>query len=221
MSVVGKSMYSLILNDEIVQAVDRLAHQRGTSRSNLINQVLADYLSLKTPEKRIGEIIHSARELLEPYSQFQIQPRQSGNLFAVKSALAYKYNPIIRYSIEISPQAGGYICIFKVSSRTQSKSLVMRLQMFYELWAQIECACQKKKPETTVKGGQFTRKFVVGRAESGNTKALGKSVAGYILLIDAVMGLFFEAKDNVGVDTYKEMLSLYEHHFEFEETILC
>ena len=51
-----KSLYSLMLMDEVVNEVDRLAFRRGTNRSSLINQLLAEYLSLATPENRIGNI---------------------------------------------------------------------------------------------------------------------------------------------------------------------
>ena len=37
---VSKSVYSLVLSDDVVAAVDRAAYGLGTSRSNLINQLL-------------------------------------------------------------------------------------------------------------------------------------------------------------------------------------
>ena len=39
-----RNAYSLILMDDVVAAVDRLAAQQGTSRSNLINQILAEHV---------------------------------------------------------------------------------------------------------------------------------------------------------------------------------
>ena len=48
----SKSVYSLVLSDDVVAAVDRAAYGLDTSRSNLINQLLADYVSFITPEKR-------------------------------------------------------------------------------------------------------------------------------------------------------------------------
>lgn len=49
----GKSVYSLVLMDDIVAAVDRLAYQQGTSRSNMVNRILAEYVQMDTPENRI------------------------------------------------------------------------------------------------------------------------------------------------------------------------
>ena len=38
-----KSLYSLTLMDSVVAEIDRLAARQGTNRSNLVNQILADY----------------------------------------------------------------------------------------------------------------------------------------------------------------------------------
>ena len=38
----GKSVYSLVLMDEVVDAIDQMAYRNNTSRSNLINQILAE-----------------------------------------------------------------------------------------------------------------------------------------------------------------------------------
>ena len=35
-----KTLYSLMLSDDVVRAVDELAHSLGTNRSSLINQIL-------------------------------------------------------------------------------------------------------------------------------------------------------------------------------------
>ena len=51
-----KTLYSLMLSEEVVREVDALAHRLGTNRSNLINQILADYVSVTTPERRINDI---------------------------------------------------------------------------------------------------------------------------------------------------------------------
>ena len=41
-----KNMYSLMLAEDVIQAIDELASEKNTNRSNLINQILADYVSL-------------------------------------------------------------------------------------------------------------------------------------------------------------------------------
>ena len=52
----NKSVYSLVLMDNVVGEVDKLAYEMGTSRSNLINQILAEYVRYTTPEMRMHAI---------------------------------------------------------------------------------------------------------------------------------------------------------------------
>ena len=58
-----KTLYSLMLNDEVVREVDALAHRMGTNRSNLINQILAEYVNYTTPERRINDVLST----IQPY----------------------------------------------------------------------------------------------------------------------------------------------------------
>ena len=58
-----KSVYSLVLSDDVVEAVDRAAYQNGLSRSAMVNQILADYVSYTTPEKRMREIFSQVERL--------------------------------------------------------------------------------------------------------------------------------------------------------------
>ena len=51
-----KHTYSIVLTDTVVQEVDRLAAQKGTNRSTMMNQILADYFSCKTPEKQMASV---------------------------------------------------------------------------------------------------------------------------------------------------------------------
>ena len=49
----GKTVYSLVLTDEVIEEIDRLAYTMGTSRSALIDRILAEKVSYTTPEMRI------------------------------------------------------------------------------------------------------------------------------------------------------------------------
>ena len=39
--VMAKSVYSLVLNDDVIELVDRVASANGLSRSNMIEKILA------------------------------------------------------------------------------------------------------------------------------------------------------------------------------------
>ena len=46
----GKSVYSLVLNDEVVDIIDKMARINGLSRSNMIEKILAQATNYETPE---------------------------------------------------------------------------------------------------------------------------------------------------------------------------
>ena len=61
----NKSVYSLVLMDNVVSEVDKLAYELGTSRSNLINQILAEYVRYTTPEMRMRAIFDEMEKLMQ------------------------------------------------------------------------------------------------------------------------------------------------------------
>ena len=76
-----RSVYSLVLMDDVIKAVDEQAYRLGTSRSNLINQILAERLSCVTPEMRMREIFDSMTELIG--GAFRIQQQRSASLMTL------------------------------------------------------------------------------------------------------------------------------------------
>ena len=46
----NKSMYSLILTDEVIARIDRLAYEKGMNRSQLIDHLLAKEVGMHTRE---------------------------------------------------------------------------------------------------------------------------------------------------------------------------
>ena len=134
-----KSVYSLVLSDDVVAEVDRAAYQNGLSRSAMINQILAEYVSYTTPEQRMREIFSQVERLLTPGGVFQTLLQPSDSMMSLRSALAYKYNPNVRYSVELfpgSPTRGE----LRVSLRSQNSALILYLGQFFRLWARIEQA---------------------------------------------------------------------------------
>ena len=103
----SKSLYSLILSDEVVEELDRAALKAGTNRSQLANRILAEHLSLLTPERRIEEIFRTMdrffNEGAEMVSRFV--PHQP--VMQVRTALSYRYRPTLRYELRLYPDPGG------------------------------------------------------------------------------------------------------------------
>ena len=131
-----KSIYSLVLADEVVAAVDQMAYRLHTSRSNLINQILAEHLSCVTPEMRMQAVFSRMESLADT---FRIQEQTSAHMLSLQSRLDYKYKPTVQYYVELyrSPREGedGRL---RVQLRTQNQTLLAALEEFFRLWMTLE-----------------------------------------------------------------------------------
>ena len=82
-----KTLYSLMLSDEVVREIDLIAHGRGTNRSSLINQILAEYVSIMTPEKRIEDIFRAVESLMAPNRELVAFAYPNQTTMSLKSSL--------------------------------------------------------------------------------------------------------------------------------------
>lgn len=188
-----KSVYSLVLSDGVVAAVDRLAYENGTSRSNLINQILADYVSYITPEKRVAEIFDRMQQLLEDSSPFQLLAQPSDSMMSLRSALRYKYNPTVRYSVELTGGDGGRTGILKVSLRSQNAGLIAWLEQFFRLWSKLETVYVGER-ERQIQPGRFTRVLRLPAGAAHGTQ--GEEIMAYIRGMDGAMKAYFACLDD-------------------------
>ena len=134
-----KNMYSLILAEKVIDEIDRLAASENTNRSNLINQILAEYVSVTTPEKRIAQIFDEMENLFKSAADLPVYHQQHDNTLSIKSALCYRYRPTIRYEVELFRTAeNGAFGQLKVNFRTQSPELLTMLTDFFSLWRRLE-----------------------------------------------------------------------------------
>lgn len=170
MSRMDRNVYSLVLIDEVVDAVDKMAYEKNTSRSNLINQILAEYLSCPTPEMRMRDIFESVDRLMTGLGSFQIQFQPSDTMISIRSALRYRYKPTIRYTLELYRLCGPTLGELRVSARTQSQSLLSILTDFFVFWSALEnkyiaSYFPEGKVLCEVETGRYTRQFLLPRDE--------------------------------------------------------
>ena len=90
----NKSVYSLVLSDDVVEAVDRLAYRENMSRSAYINKLLAEAVSYTTPEKRMNDIFGEIESLMNN-DVFMVMQQPSDAMLSIRSSLKYKYKPVI------------------------------------------------------------------------------------------------------------------------------
>ena len=185
-----KTLYSLVLNDEVVREVDALAHRMGTNRSNLINQILAEYVNYTTPEQRINEALSAIEQLMAPSRE--LVPFFSPNSYSMslKSSLEYKYRPTVKYEVELYRGAGESIGELTVLFRTQSMALIQGMTEFFRLWKQIEDAHLRPMTGAKIDYALYEGKFVRSIAapdKDCSTQELASALSDYITLFDKLL----------------------------------
>lgn len=188
-----KSIYSLVLMDDVIAAVDKEAYRLNTSRSNLINQILAEHLACVTPEMKMQEIFNSISDMLEGH--FQIQQQSSNSLMTIKSALQYKYKPTVNYKVELFRNPNNYIGQIKVQIRSQSSTIIKLFEDFFKLWVQLEANILVNKIQSDyifkLESGKFVRQLFNPKNISDNE--LGQALYSYINVLDKAIKLYFSA----------------------------
>ena len=186
-----KSVYSLVLSDDVIAAVDRAAYQNGLSRSAMINRILAQAVSYTTPEQRMSEIFSQVERLLNG-EVFQSLSQPSDSMMSLRSALAYKYNPNVSYSVELYPDRPGEGEL-RVSLRSQSSALILYLGQFFRLWAKIEQA-YVGGADCVIQDGKYARRLKLPARVSHREQ--GAVLAGYIRAMEQGLRAFFHSLDD-------------------------
>lgn len=188
----NKNIYSLVLSDAVVEAVDDMARASGLSRSAMINQILAERVAYITPEMRIKQVLSALQRSMNDGFYYLEQP--SVGTISCRTALKYRYKPTVRYSVEIFSQGEVKAGELKVSFRTQNVQLINDLTGFFRVWAALEQKYIASKLSQdilyTIEGGRFTRTLNMPEKDISD-EALGAAVADYMAMFDAAMKQYF------------------------------
>lgn len=187
-----RSMYSLILSDDIVAAVDALAAQKGTSRSNYINQVLAKHVQCITPEQQMQRVFANLTHQMD--EAFRIQEQGSNALLSILGSVQYKYRPTIRYRVELlRNMQQEKVGRLKISCRTQNQTLLDAMAQFFRFWVKLEQkydangACAQGLYQ--IESGCMTMALL--RSGAATDEQLGEIVGNYIRMFHAVLQSYF------------------------------
>ena len=182
-----KSVYSIVLSDRVVEQVDALAYENGMSRSAMINHILAEQLSLTTPEQQMRSILSATEELLRSGGTLQLLPTLADGMLAVKAPVRFKYNPSVRYAVELRTTAQGISGELRAAARTQSESLTEALDRFFLLFSR---EAGLDAGQTHIENVRFTFRFLLPTTD---TEAAAQQIAGLIQIIQRAMKCFFDA----------------------------
>lgn len=185
-----KSVYSLVLADEIVLAIDGVASSRGMSRSNLVNHILAEYVSMVTPETRNNRVLDSLKNAAL-ISGMRVDSRSMAAL-TMKTALCYKYNPALAYTVEMQ-NTGEYLGSLRLSLRSQNQAVLSYFADFIHLWTQLETQYLPQPPAQKMEEKKYSRAFRRLPIE----EEVGQAVAHYVDLLNSCMKTFFQNVDQM------------------------
>ena len=194
-----KNMYSLMLAEDVIQAIDELASEKNTNRSNLINQILADYVSLTTPEKHVRNIFDIIENFISRQSGNLLYSQPNGMTMSIKSPLQYHYRPTIRYEVEMYRTPRQTIGQLKIIFRTTSSELLVELTRFFKLWMQLENIYIKQffskgAIEYGLENGKFWRTFAVPNDSDYTEEQIGNAISQYIATFDEMLKDFLAGR---------------------------
>lgn len=187
-----KSIYSLVLSDDVVEAVDRLARSSGLSRSAMVNQLLAERVCCVTPEMRLKSITSAILGAVS--EEFFLTEQPSAATVACKTALKYRYKPTLRYSVELFGAENKRAGELRISVRTQNNELYSHLSDFFRCWTELEQKYIAGKISQdilfAIEPGRFTR--TLNMPVNGiSDEELGQAVADYMAVLDEAMKQYF------------------------------
>ena len=186
-----KNLYSLTLSDDVVREVDALAHRMGTNRSALVNQILAEYVSVPTPERRWNDIFEAIEELMTPTRELVPFFAPGSSTISLKSSLSYKYRPTVKYEVDLSNGDAQTMGTLNVVFRTQSAELIAALTDFFRLRARIENACLAPALGGTIAcslyDGRFVRPLAMPRGHARSAEDIAGAISAYVQLFDRLL----------------------------------
>ncbi len=186
-----KTLYSLMLSDDVVRAVDELAHRAGTNRSALVNQILAEYVDMVTPERQVQDIFRQIGEMLNADGALVPFITPNATTMSLKSSLQYRYRPTVKYSVELYRDREDSLGELSVVFRTQSQELLEAMGRFFRLWKQVEdelIAPYKAVPaEYALYASRFTRTIALPGRRDYATGDIAGAISAYVRLFDRLM----------------------------------
>lgn len=202
----ARTLYSLMLDDRVVREVDLMAHRLGTSRSNMINTLLAQAVNYVTPEQQIQNVLSAVKSLMDATEALIPTFTQGARSVNVKSALDYKYRPTVTYEVQLYKDDRPALGEINVLFRTRAPELLNLIVGFLRLWTVCESAATENQPQYELEAGRFTR-VLSAPPEDADAEQIAENIADYIKLFDRCLKAYLTG--NLSVGRLQEILTKY------------
>ena len=189
----SKSVYSVILTDELVDELDKAAYKNGVSRSFMLDKILADYLTVETPVVRMENIFSKMERLIGEWSGLRFINQPSSTMASVQSALVYRYNPTVKYSVELFP-TGDDLGVIRMSLRTQSPVLISLMEGFYTFFCSLE---RKYLGERKYLYDDLRFSRIMKIPEGLSAEDVGEAIAVFVRSTNYLLNTYFSHLDDL------------------------
>lgn len=185
----GKTVYSLALDDEVIRLVDAAARKAGMSRSTYVNRALAESVGYETPQQRIADLFGCVEALLKEHENLHFF-NASPSMATVVGSISCRYRPKMKYAVEIYADNRDYLGEVKISSRTGNGFVKNAIEEFYRLWSRLEDVYVARGIPRRIEDGKF-RRVLLRPAVQLESEQLASAIAGYIDVFDALLNDYF------------------------------
>lgn len=180
-----KNIYSLLLSENSVRAIDKIAAKRNMSRSAVIDEILSRYTGTENSDNFFREIWSETESLFSRAETMKFVNNAQTNMAQVITSLPYKYNPKVRYTLELSDEPD-VLCYVTLNTRTQNPLLSAVFGTFYARLAQLE-----DKYLDNVSAKMLDGKYVsVLHGQLSRTHETSLQITEYILTLDGMLRAF-------------------------------
>lgn len=208
----AKNLYSVILSEELVSLVDELAKKNNTSRSNQINNILANFFSYTTMDMQIDSILGFINNMLSKNDEFQFLENNCDRQLSVKTSLDYKYNPSLKYSIELYKNlVNDSIGDLKIIYRISSPELRVKLERYFNYIVSFESSVNPTLVKTSMYEQKFIRQFYIEQDLNFTYDEIAESITEYVNNIDRTLKKYLNDKYTTLDEFCYDYLSVYKN----------
>lgn len=215
----SKQIYSLVLSEQVVEKIDREALVRGSNRSQIINDMLCESFGVWTPDLKMNRVMDLMSATLGDLETMEMVSATHGNTLQLRTSVAYKYKPKLKYVIEMSGKSHPTMAVLKIYSRTTSELFLQSLVMFFgylnDFEEQIEASINFRRVASL--GYAFDEKRFIKEIECDWTtkdveaEAIAQYLSNYIQFLDEGIKMYFNAYgDWAYID--QQMRTLYKKY---------
>ncbi len=216
----GGRIYSIIVEDDLMEKVDRVAYKKGMSRSQIINEMMTEYLNLVTPEYKINQVMEEIAKRIHIMNEIQYVSESKGSSIQCRATVGYKYNPKIRYMLELSGKDMSKMATLKIISRTQNTDFYAHLLKFFKLVEAVEemdrigfTRYSIRKSQFRKDGNRIIRDFYYDwMHEDLSIEEISKFLSNYIEMLNHSMNAYFNQLNIGDTEKYKLIKKIYSQY---------